>query len=41
MELYGYIAYLDLVAVGQRYTHVSAYVRAIFEKTNLLNIELS
>lgn len=39
MEIYGYVAYLDLVAVGQRYTPVSAYVRAIFEKTKSLNIE--
>ena len=40
IEIYGYVAYLDLVAVGQRYTPVSAYVRAIFEKTKSLNIEL-
>ena len=40
MEIHGYVAYLDLVAVGQRYTPVSAYVRASFEKTKSPNIEL-
>ena len=40
VETYGYVAYLDLVAVGQRYTPVSAYVRAIFKKTKSSHIDL-
>ena len=42
MEIYGYVAHLDLVAVGQRYTPVSGYVEVLGGKNYIrLNNNIS